>query len=104
AQDLTATAEVGFDLVERGFFFPALVICPGQIHGGDVMGIGDGGDNDDQIAVGISVRTRVLNHPYQSGHLGGNVLACAGLVGQSCPAGRAEAGGVDQCVVGAVGQ
>jgi hypothetical protein len=92
AQDFAAAAQVGLDLVQRGFFFPSLVIGLGQFGGGHLVRIGDGGDHDDQVTVGVAVRDGVLDHPYQACQVGRNVLARAGLFDRPGPAGGAQSG------------
>ena len=70
---------VSFDLVERQFNFPALVVGGGEVECGGELVVGDRGDEAEQFPTAGSVGDHVLDHPDEGG-LGGLEI-CTGLGG-----------------------
>jgi hypothetical protein len=53
-QDSARPAQVGLELVVAGFVLPPLVVGLGELFGGGLFRVGDGGDQLDQLAVPVS--------------------------------------------------
>src|SRR2546429_1608190 len=65
----TGAAQAGFELVVAGFLLPPLAVSPGQFLSGRQRGVGDGGDQGDQLAAAIAVAVGDLvfddPHPHR---------------------------------------
>ncbi len=82
---VSRSVQAGLELVVAGFLFPSLAVRQGQLAGGCLCRIGDGGDQGDQLAAAVVVGDLVLDDPHPDGLAGAGVLAGAGGCDQLVP-------------------
>ncbi len=76
----TGAAQAGLELIVAGVLFPALAVGLGQFLRGGGRGVGDGGDQGDQLAAAtaVAVTDLVLDDPHPHRLARVEVLARAG--------------------------